>query len=81
MRYFILYKDNHYTEFDAENLEDCFIQVADYTDDNTDLFRKALQGCHSPEDYVDMYEQFSQNRIDGVLLIAQTIYERGVTND
>lgn len=81
MNYLILYEDDCYTEIDAENLEDCIIQFADYTGDNTDLFLKALQGCHLPKDYIDMYEHFSQNRIDSVLLISQTIYERGVINE
>ena len=80
MSYLILYEDDCYTEIDAENMEDCIIQFADYTGDDTDLFRKALQGCHSPKDYVDMYEQFSQNRIDSILLVSQTLYERGVEN-
>lgn len=81
MNYLIFYEDNSYTEFNAENLEDCIIQLADYTGDYTDLFRKALQGCRSPKDYIDMYEQFNQNRIDSVLLIAQTVYERGVDDE
>ena len=81
MSYLILYNDDCYTYIDAENLEDCIIQFADYTGDNTDLFLKALQGCHSPKDYADMYEQFSQNRIDSILLIEKAIYERGVTNE
>lgn len=81
MNYLILYEDDYYTEIDAENFEDCIIQFANYTGDNTDLFRKALQGCYLPEDYIDMYEQFSGNRIDSVLLISQTIYERGVTSE
>ena len=81
MNYLILYDDDCYTEIDAENLEDCIVQFADYTGVVTDLFLKALQGCQSSNDYVEMYEHFSENNINSVLLIGQTIYERGVDNE
>lgn len=76
MNYLVLYnnEENH-TYIDAENLEDCIIQFADYTGCNTDLFLKALKGCQSPKDYVCMYEHFSDYNINSILLIQQAIYD------
>ena len=77
MNYLVLY-DEYYAHIDAENLEDCIIQFADYTGCNTDLFLKALKGCQSPKDYVRMYEHFSNCSIDSILLIQQAIYDEEV---
>lgn len=76
MNYLILYEDECYTFIDAENVEDCIVQFADYTACSSDLFLKALKGCHSPKDYVDMYNQFSCCNIDTIIMIQQILYDR-----
>ena len=75
MNYLVLCDDENYTFVDAENIEDCIIQFADYTACNSDLFLKALKGCHSPKDYVDMYNQFSCHNIQSILVIQQILYD------
>lgn len=75
MQYLIIYEDENFTFADAENVEDCIIQFADYTGANSDLFLKALKGCHTPKDYVDMYNHFGEYTINSILLIQQTIYD------
>lgn len=81
MNYLILYNDECYTFIDAENIEDCIIQFGDYTACNSDLFLKALKGCQSPKDYVDMYNQFSCYNIESILVIQQTLYDKEKEND
>ena len=76
MNYLVLYNNENYAYIDAENLEDCIIQFADYMGDNTDLFLKALKGCHTPTDYIEMYEHFSNYNISSILLIQQVIYDK-----
>ena len=78
MNYLVLYDDEGYARIDAENLGDCIIKFADYVGDTTDLFLKALKGCHAPEDYVKMYEHFSSYNINAILLIQQVIYDAEV---
>lgn len=75
MNYLILYDDECYTFIDAESVEDCIIQFADYTGCNSELFLKALKGCQSPKDYVDMYNQFSCHNIQSILVIQQILYD------
>lgn len=76
MNYFVIFDKKGSTLIDAENVEDCIIQVADYTGCNSDLFLKALKGCHSPKDYVDMHNQFSCCNIDTIIVIQQTLYDK-----
>ena len=78
MNYLVLYNDEGYARLDAENLRDCIIKFADYVGDTTDLFLKALKGCHAPTDYVRMYERFSSYNINAILLIQQVIYDAEV---
>lgn len=78
MNYLVLYDNENYAYIDAENVEDCIIQFADYTGCNTELFLKALKGCNSPKDYVRMYEHFSDCNINSILVIQQAIYDEGV---
>ena len=78
MDYLVLYDDENYTYIDAENLEDCIVQFADYTGCNTELFLKALKGCHTPKDYVEMYEHFSDSNINSILMIQQALYDAEV---
>lgn len=80
MNYLVLYDDEDYARIDAENLGDCIIKFADYVGDTTDLFLKALKGCHAPADYVKMYEHFSSHNINinAILLIQQVIYDSEV---
>lgn len=78
MKYFVLFDKGRSTLIDAENVEDCIIQVADYTGSNSDLFLKALKGCHSPKDYVYMYNWFSYCNIDSIIVIQQTLYDRRI---
>ena len=76
MNYLVLYDDENYTFIDAENVEDCIIQFADYTGCNSELILKALQGCQLPIDYVNMYNQFGYYDIDSILVIQQILYDK-----
>lgn len=76
MTYLIEYDTRCDTTFiDAENIEDCIIQFADYVGDNSDLFLKALKGCEGIDDYVDMYNHFGQYEIQAIHIIAETLYD------
>lgn len=76
MNFLILYDDECYTFIEAENVEDCIIQFADYTGCNSELFLKALQGCQLPKDYINMYNQFSYYNIKSILVIQQILYDK-----
>ena len=78
MTYIVMYDndtDCDYTFVDAENIEDCIIQFAEYTGDNSYLFRKALHGCEDVRDYVEMYNHFGQCKIQEIHIIEKTLYD------
>lgn len=75
MKYLVLYDDVNRLYIDAENLEDCIIQFADYKGECSDLFLKALKGCHTPKDYIYMFEHFSEVDINAIVLVQQTFYD------
>lgn len=76
MTYMVTYDiDCDFTLIDAENIEDCIIQFADYVGDNSDLFLKALRGCEDINDYVDMYNHFGQYNIQSIHILAKTLYD------
>jgi hypothetical protein len=80
MTYMVVYDlDCDYTFIDAENTEDCIIQFADYMGDCSDLFVKALKGCETVNDYVDMYNQFGQYNIQAIYIIEKTLYDVTLT--
>ena len=71
-----MYDNERYTYIDAQNIEDCIIQFADYMGCyDIDLFLKALKGCYTPKDYVDMYHRFNLYHINSILIIGQTVYD------
>lgn len=73
--YLIVYDYENFVFVDAKNIEDCIIQFADYTDCSSDLFLKALKGCTSTKDYIDMYSRFSRNNINSIMIIQQILYD------
>lgn len=76
MTYIVIYDtDCEYTKIDAANIEDCIMQFAEYTGDNSDLFQKALLGCIDVNDYVDMYNHFGQFTIQAIHIIDKTLYD------
>lgn len=71
-RYFVVYV-NRVNEievelFKATNVKDCIIQFAKSVGDDSRLFRKALMGCKTDSEYIEMYKQFG-------CCIIDTIYE------
>lgn len=82
MTHIVIYDtDCEYTMIDAENIEDCIIQFAEYVGDCSDLFLKALRGCKDVNDYVEMYNYFGQYTIQGIHVIEKRFmmlhYNRG----
>ena len=80
MTYLIFYDNEDFVFVDAENIEDCIIQMADYTGDNSDLFLKALKGCRTSKDYVNMYNHFSNYDINSIFILKETVYEKEEMN-
>lgn len=79
MNYMIVYDIDNYTIIDAENIEDCIIQFADYKGDCSELFLKALCGCKDVNDYVEMYNHFGNYIIQEIHIIEKTLYESNKT--
>jgi len=75
-RYLILYDDNDIFFCEAENLHDCIRQLASYTGDCSALFEKAINGLSESEDFIAMYNHFSNYTIRSVYLIDKIIYDR-----
>ena len=72
-RYLILYNDT-YEIFENENIGSLMRSFAKYTGDYYGLLEKAFNGCVTAEDYVDMYNHFSNNHIDKICMISSILY-------
>lgn len=72
-KYLILY-NNTYGVFENKNIDSLIRSFAKYTGDYSDLLEKAFNGCVTSEDYVDMYNHFSNNCINNLFVISSTLY-------
>lgn len=60
----------------AENIKDCVIRFAEYTGDKTPLLLKALVGCDTVKDIVDMFNCFGYSEIKAIYKIDEVLYRK-----
>lgn len=72
-KYLILYSDT-YGIFENENIDSLMRSFAKETGVYYGLLEKAFNGCVTTEDYVDMYNHFSDNHIDKICMISSILY-------
>lgn len=60
----------------AENVKDCVVQFAEYTGDKSPLLLKALVGCDTVKDIVDIYNHFAYSEIKAIYKIDETLYRK-----
>ena len=60
----------------AENVKDCVVQSAEYTGDKSPLLLKALVGCDTVKDIVDMFNCFGYSEIKAIYRIDETLYRK-----
>ena len=75
MNCFVIYDTVHFININCVGIKDCVTQLADYFGDNSTLFSKALKGCDTREDCVEMFNHFSQYTINAIYSIHETIYD------
>lgn len=65
----------------AENIKDCAIRFAEYMGDKSPLLIKALVGCDTVKDVVEMYNHFAHSKIKAIyktaaFSIEKTLYRK-----
>lgn len=61
--------------FETTSVKDCIIKFAIYVGDDCELFRKALTGCESDNDCIEMYKMFGAYLIKAIYTIGNVVYE------
>lgn len=79
-RYFVVYV-NRVNEIEVElfkvtNVKDCIIQFAKSVGDDSRLFRKALMGCESDSECIEMYKQFGSCVIDTIYAVNNDVWSK-----
>ena len=76
-QYLIVYNFDQLTVIEAEDIGDCITQFAEYTGNAYDLFKKALLGLSvdNSDDFIKMYNHFSNYEINRIYLIDKVIYD------
>lgn len=79
-QYLVVY-DNCFNDtetklFAVADVKHCVIQFAIYVGDDCDLFRKALTGCESDKDCIEMYQKFGNYCIDEIYLVDNVIWRQ-----
>ena len=79
-RYLVVYEDQ-VNEIDVElfevtNVKDCIIQFAISVGDDSRLFRKALMGCESDSECIEMYKQFGSCVIDTIYAVNNVVWRK-----
>lgn len=79
-QYLVVY-ENCTGEIDVEtfkvtNIKDCIIQFAICVGDDSELFRKALMGCESDSEYIEMYKQFGSCAIDAIYAVNNVVWSK-----
>ena len=79
-RYLVVY-ENWVNEIDVElfevtNVKDCIIQFAISVGDDSRLFRKALMGCESDSECIEMYKQFGSCVIDTIYAVNNVVWSK-----
>ena len=77
-RYFVVYvncvNEIEVELFEATNVKDCIIQFAKSVGDDSRLFRKALMGCETDSEYIEMYKKFGTCVIDTIYAVNNVEY-------
>lgn len=66
--------DDSPTLFNAFSVKDCVLLVAEYTGDDSQLFRAALRGCETDLECVQMYNKFSGYGIKNIYKVSEICY-------
>ena len=79
-RYLVVYEDQ-VNEIDVElfevtNVKDCIIQFVISVGDDSRLFRKALMGCESDSECIEMYQQFGSCVIDTIYAVNNVVWSK-----
>ena len=79
-QYLVVYEDctgEIYVElFKVTNVKDCIIQFAKAVGDDSRLFRKALMGCESDSECIEMYKQFGSCVIDTIYVVNNVVWSK-----
>ena len=59
--------------FEAADVKDCIIQFAIYVGDDCELFRRALIGCESDRECIEMYGRFGSCGIDEIYTVDNVV--------
>ena len=79
-RYLVVY-ENWVNEIDVKlfevtNVKDCIIQFAISVGDDSRLLRKALIGCESDSECIEMYKQFGNYVINTIYAVNNVVWSK-----
>lgn len=73
--YLISVNDNWKT-IKAKTIKELILKIAEYTGEDSDLFKNAIVVCKTPIEYIEMYNHFAGqwNEIDDIYEVNNHIY-------
>ena len=75
--YLLVYNfDKYFESQNAVSVKDFLLQFLDYTGNNHDLIVKGLNGMMTEQEMVDFINMVTDNTINTVHQISQTIYQK-----
>ena len=79
-KYFVVYENCigkiDVDMFEATNIKDFIIKFAICAGDDSELFRKALMGCESDSEYIEMYKQFGRCVINAIYKVNNVVWSK-----
>lgn len=79
--YIVVYDIDNFVKFKATSVYDCIKQFAEYTGYWTHLFEMAIASLSKDEDFVDMYNKFSNYYLDAIYRVDKVVYTKDNNND
>ena len=79
-QYLVVYEnwvgDTDVQLFEVTNVKDCIIQFAIYAGGDCELFRKALIGCESDSECIEMYKKFGSCAIYEIYAVSNVVWSK-----
>ena len=76
LKYLILYNyDNYWYTDNAVSVKDCLLQFLSYTNNNTPLVQKALNGMETEHEMVELINTLTVEDIQFIYKIDRVIYK------
>ena len=78
--YIVIY-DYEFIIIPATSVKECIVKLSAFTGDKYPLFTKALNGCETTIDYIDMYNRFSDYQINAIYELGNELYADSGMNE